>query len=413
MAALQGIISTQAGHYVMASLLHVGTARQKLAFSTWNMQNRLKSIYFLHRGIHLGTSVCWKSKASLTGKNVLFQENPDAAFIPVANKTNALYEESNMADNLVSVVPDDAFLCSIPLFLGDPSVHSFLSVYNCSHYCKIGIVRNKELVAAFTMPVVAENGLDQYFFRLKHYCRETIPGFAFPEYVYILGTGLLYTSNTFISCPLQIQIGKTSVSDEPRILALGTALSSFNCSVPKVHNIADTTKQRRFRLALFLAALTIFAISALAFLVPTFANVYYTKAISAYEQQYQATISHNVPIKNALAQNEALGKSILSLESDLSKKTCWGRFLTLLGSCRPSGLYLDKLGSDVIPGKGNLVKIALSGAAQNETLVTDFMSQLQKQKGISSLSLSALEHSDKKVTHCEFRIVCTFNLNEQ
>jgi Tfp pilus assembly protein PilN len=109
-----------------------------------------------------------------------------------------------------------------------------------------------------------------------------------------------------------------------------------------------------------------------------------------------------------MVQNDSLARAVISAFAEDSRQTRWAQFLQLLGADKPGGLYFDMLGTDA-GGKAGVVRIALSGWADNESRVTDLIGVLQKSRLCSGVSLSSIDKSDASDVFL-FRILCSLHL---
>jgi hypothetical protein len=83
-----------------------------------------------------------------------------------------------------------------------------------------------------------------------------------------------------------------------------------------------------------------------------------------------------------------------------------------LGKLRTEGLFYDQLGTDPLDASERSMKIALTGWAANETIVTDFIGRMQRSKTFTGVSLASLERQAAGGT-CRFRLYCTLKLADK
>ena len=87
--------------------------------------------------------------------------------------------------------------------------------------------------------------------------------------------------------------------------------------------------------------------------------------------------------------------------------------LYVITSGRPDNLYFERLASEPVKDKENVINIALGGWTENESSVTEFISVLQELPYVTQITLSSMERDKKKSSVYLFKILCTLLLNEQ
>jgi Tfp pilus assembly protein PilN len=408
MQTTHGIVPTDDGQYLMVSLQTAKTGAPRIAVKRWNCHDRIRTMLLLHRGIVCGVSSFWKSPNSQAPGNALAAEKAGAFFTPCTPRTTADIHLETLAGNCIALVPDDAFLCTVPLCFGDKSVHSFISVFPLPSHYKIGLVINRELVAVFDMAPCTSDALEAYVGRIQRYCARTRPLLPFPEHLYVLGNETGLKTGQFSLHPLNPIVGNHECKTYDEIRALGVALARTTCvgNVPEFPLSLAKSAVRLPRTLLYAASVLIVAVTLLLTGVSLVANKLTEFKINAYASQFQSTISNNKEIKDLFAENGALARMILQFRDKSSAKTNWAPFLHALGAQRPEGLYLEMLGSEPVKGSSGSARIAVSGWARSEKLVADFIARLQRDDRISNISLSSMEKNEKKTNLCDFKIVC-------
>ena len=410
-----GIIPNENGRYVMVSLW--GESKQsRIAIRRWNIGDKLQSLRLLHRGVHCGIPSFWKSAASHTATDILSADSPDSAFTPWADRMTASFHIESLSDNLLALVPEDVYLSTVPLFCGDAALHSFISVHILAGdhdrlaYLKIGIIINTTLIAVYALAPGNETALESHLARIQRYFARAFPRIAFPNYVYMFDGGHAFSSDHFIFHSLEVKIGNRTVREADELRALGCALAQRMGGAPVFSGPACGGAIRRFRAAAWTASAALVLITALAICAPAIMNFFLGKKIQIYELRSRSVIMSDPRIKAAITRNQTLGTSIIRLSAKAGDQTQWGFFLQSLGALRPEGLYFEKLGSEAAGASFNAVRIAIAGSAQNETMVTDLISQLQKTGIISNISLTSMEKNKDKPTICDFKIICTLKV---
>ena len=411
MQTTHGIIPTDDGQYLMVSLGNAKTGVPRIRVIKWNCHDRIKTMLLLNRGIVCGLPSFWKSQNSRIPDTMLVAEEPGKYFAPCTSQTTSDIHRGTLANNSISSVPDDAFLCTVPLYLGDKSIHSFVSVYPLLEYYKIGIIVNKELVAVFEMAPCTSDAMEAHVVRIRRYVARTCPLLPFPEHIYELGKGNVLKSAHFSIHPLNIIVGNYECTAYEEIRALGAALAHNEGTVPEFSGPSQKSAMRMPRTLLYAGSVLIVLVALLLTGVPLLADMLTEIKIKAYESQFRSTISNNKEIKDLLAENEASAKAILQFRDKSSAHTNWAPFLRTLGMQRPEGLYFEMLGSEPVKGPPGFVRIAVSGWARKEKLVADFIEHLQKDNSISNISLSSLEKNEKKTNLCDFKIICILKTN--
>jgi hypothetical protein len=412
-----GITPNDQGRYVLVSL-HMGK-RMRLSVRRWNVGDKLQDLRLLHRGVYCGVPSFWKSASSPAVPDMLAAPGPDKGFIPWTDRTAAAVHTEALSNNLLALVPEDSYLCTVPFLCGDPSLHSFISVHavpanqDQQAYFKIAVIVNKTLIAVFALAPGAFDALEFHLGRIRRFFGRCLQHVVFPEHVYVLGIENTFSSAHFLTHPLPTKIGHSTIHAEDELKALGCALAQYAGTVPVFAGPSKAGSSRHFRAAAWIAAFIILLATAFAACVPTLMNVFLRRELAVYGEQYHSVVINNPVITAAVARNDSLGASILKMNAKSRQRTNWGRFLQALGSERPEGLFYEKLGSETAGALSNAVRIAISGFAQGETRVTDLIARLQKTGLIANISLTSMEKNKTKPNICDFKIVCTLITGNQ
>jgi hypothetical protein len=409
MQSLHGIASSVDGRYVMVSLHKRKSGHYRCAVRKWPRHSKLRALLLLNRQVYCGVAASWQPATALPLGHGLAAGSPESPLRPIVDIVEAAIHTEALGDNLAKLLPDDAFLCSVPLFLGNPSVHSFLSVYLASGYCVIGVVIKKELSAVFTMAPAAPDALESHLGRIKRYWKHTRPHEPFPTQIYVFGNDGMFKSEEFSVHPLPVVLGNKTLIAEEELRALGCALAADTGGIAPFAVAQSDAVVRMVRSVGYCGAAALVAVAAILTLAPAVMTGFTGWKVRSSEASYRAAIINNPEIKSINAKNDSLAKGILKLRAKSARQTQWARFLQALGESRPDGLFFDKLGSEPVAGSASEVRIALSGIAKSETLVTDLIARLQK-NGLSNVSLSFLEKNEKNPTLCNFRIICIMTI---
>jgi Tfp pilus assembly protein PilN len=250
--------------------------------------------------------------------------------------------------------------------------------------------------------------LEPHLGRIERYFTHVACGIVMPKHLYLLGEAV-DTKTVPLYAVTNVHCEKAGFSDREPLMAFGAALSGITGSVPQLLPATERSAFRHVRTGLYAAAALLCACMVLLAAGIPATRLLMKRQLDGYKKQYQAILMQNTDIRQMMEQNESLAQSITALSEIMSHQTNWSSFLQLIGTIRPQGLYFDMLGSETLnAGTGN-VRIAMSGWSQNESLVTDFISGLQKSKEIADVSLSSLERGGTQ-NIVNFKVVCSLKL---
>ena len=393
----------------MASIKIEKNAIVNCSIKHWNCDDKIKTALLLHRGVVCGLPSTWKSKKSYASPDTRTAEGTDKSFLPSVARADYDFHQTTLQNNCIAIVPDDAFLSALPLFIANPLIHSFISVYPQKTHFEIGITIDRELIAVFKMSPGSPNALEGHLRRIQLYFSCARPPLSFPDHIYLIGK--IEFSSDFSLHPLSVTIVGKKIENDDEIRALGVALGQgAGTVVPRFSGPEARSDLRYARTGLYAASMALVIAAVIFAGAGMVANRRATLKISAYESHYQTTISNNRNVRNLLNENDALAKAILGFSNKNAAKTEWGAFLAQLGSQRPSGLYCELLGSEPIKGSPGSMRIAVSGWARSEKLAADFIARLQKNNRISNITLSSMEKNAKKPDICDFKILCILKI---
>jgi Tfp pilus assembly protein PilN len=406
-----GITTTEDGSFLMASLVKTAPGWKVKKLCRWNADNAIKNLLLFHRGVVAVAPSHWdfvKSASPKSSENFIDAPSQGEMY-PRTNATALTAYTGRLEDNLVAVVPDNAFLCSIPLAFGGSSAGSFVSVYRTEPYYKIGVTVNATLVAVFNMAPAAPQSLAGHLGRLERYWADTHHGGQLPENRYLLGDFEAPIDIEKTSVRLGPAIKGFDINDKDAVSAVGAALIGPCGNAPRFPVDADAALFRKVRAGMYaFSACLVLCALALVATVPVSAFIARQK-LAAYKKQYQTILSNNPEIQKLMSQNDSLARATLSAYNAASKQTRWAQFFQELGTVRPQGLFLEMLGADGQAASGK-VRIALSGWALNESQVTGFISSLQNNSMFSGVSISSIERNATSNIFT-FRIACTLKLS--
>jgi Tfp pilus assembly protein PilN len=406
-----GIILSDDGSFLLASL--------EKATSTWGLARTRRfsayssfaSLMLLQRGVIGASPSNWKPtttpSSSSAGLPAIAQK--EGLLAPQADQVILATYSTRLSNNLIAAVPDDAFLCTLPLALGDPTIRSFVSVYRTELFYKIGIVSDAVLCAVFTMAPSAPRLLESHLGRIERYWANAQPGAAWPNYLYLIGST---EAPKDCGCTvLRPDFNKAGIdtSDLDTLRAAGAALSGFyGGSVPQFCGESPEARFRKVRTAVFAfcAGLVLCGLL-LACALPAAAFVA-TRRLASCKEQYRLVLAKTPELQTLLNRNDSLARAIISAHGATAGQTRWTRMLNDLGTVRPDGLYLDMIGTDGSAASGK-AGMAFSGWARSESLVTGFIASLQNSGLYSGVSLSSLERNES-LNIFVFRITCSLLL---
>jgi Tfp pilus assembly protein PilN len=389
-----GIVSAGDGSFLCTGVEKTSSGWRVKSTSCWNADSRRSNALLLHRGVVAAAPCRW------------IRSND--AFVPDAGEAALSAYTDRLADNLLAIVPEDAYLCTIPLAL-DGGLQSFVAVHRDGRVYKIGIITSgRALAAVFTMAPATPQAFEGHLGRIERYWKDKCGGVPFPARLVVFGedTGF-FEEATLLDCrPLGID-----VSDTAALAAAGAALADEGCgcgSAPRFPVNTDKAAFRVMRTALYAASAAMVLCAVLLFGAVWTSSALSRRQLDKYTREYRRVLANTPRIAQLSAQNDSLARAVLSAYSAGSRQTQWAPFLQFLGEDRPEGLFFDMLASDA--GAAGKVRIALSGWAENESLVTGFISLLQKNKACSEVSLSSLEKSNDSHNIFQFRIQCSLQL---
>jgi hypothetical protein len=407
-----GMVSTDDGFYVMASLQKKKSGKYGCSIRKWKIHNRIRTYSLLQKKISFGMSSLWQQGSTVVAESK-FESfvKGNAVFKPVAEKKDYDIHINLLKNNISSAFPDNAFLCSLPLFLSNSKHESFISVYCTDTIYSIGIVVDRKLSAVFNMPCREYSSLEYHLVRIKRYLENIYSGFVIPRHVFVMGQDSGYVCDGFSIHYLQIMIGGRRFVDYPEIKAIGCALAVDYGIIPVFPVRQPDSVSRNIKYLLTIAA-SVIVVSTVFFTCGTSALAYIAKTrLHKLETRYGSSVMNNAGIKEIMNKNDSIARQILRMQSGLSVKTHWGHLLEIIGKNRPEGLFYEKLGSEPVPGHPERMRIAISGSAKNQSLVADLIASLQKDRMFSGISLSYMEKNGKKNDICDFRIICSVNIS--
>ena len=350
MKTLHGIVSNESGRYTMASVRRMKRGADRISFSQWAIHNKLRALLLLHRGALCGLGALWRRSSEPAESGSLAAYGDNAPLKPIANAAFAHAHETALGKNLSALIPDDAFLCTLPPRFADPSTLSFVSVYLYDDRCEIGIIREKKLSAVFTMTPGSLEALESHLGRIQRYWNLHFPRDSFPTRLYLFNAPAGRLVEGFSVMPLSVKAGKTAYTGQAHLRALGCALAGGSGDVPTFPCKTVEPAMRMFGAAALLATAAVLVLTAFSILVPAMVTEVFQLKLKTYEARYGHIIGKDPEIQTVQRGSDSLARLISGARTKNAGRTQWARFLEAMGADRPVGLYFDKLGSEPVKG---------------------------------------------------------------
>ncbi|HUI91689.1 MAG TPA: PilN domain-containing protein [Chitinivibrionales bacterium] len=405
---LHGIIATDEGSFLMASLEKTPQGWVAKRLRRWNAGNALGALLLLHRGVVGAAPSHWRPDVpSSVSASSLVTSQTGGPLAPQAGEAIITNYTSRLSHNLLAVVPADAFLCTLPLALVPDIERSFISVYQEASFYKIGIIVDGGLAGVFAMAPAAPQALAAHLARIERYWARIAAAAPFPNRVYLLGS--CEAPAEFPATRLDCSGLGIDLSDPDALAAAGAALSGRFGSVPRFSADTAPASLRKLRTALYAvsAGMVLCCLLACAAL-PMLAAATHGR-LASYKKQYQAILANNPDLKVLMGKNDSLARLLISAHDETLNRTRWSQMLQTLGALRPDGMFLEMLGSEGSPASGT-VRVALSGWVHSESQVTGFIASLQQSGLYPSVTLSSLERNESS-NLLNFRITCNLNVS--
>ncbi len=400
-----GITLTDDGSFLFVSLKKRDNSWRIITKKKWDSSNTFKNGLLLNRGVVAAVPCSFKNaNTKINNEQDLIYSQDNGLLAPYAHTPSVSPFSNYLAANCIAAVPDDSFLATLPLAFSNKDLHSFVSIFQTATEYKIGIIINSALTAVFTMSPVSPEAIISHLARIERYCSIMTPETPMPRHVYTFNFKSDGINQSHFQCN-DLTIPPEIVSNKETAVAIGAALANVTCKIPTLSFDATRSSFRHIRAIGYAISMAFLGSVIACSLFFGIFSAYSATALSKYKSKYQTIVQQNPDIKKLLDENESFAKDLLSLSSVFANRTGWADFLQLLGVIRPSGLYFEMLGSESLNKTNGTVRIALSGYASNESLITDFISGLQKSNIISQVSLSSMER-DKAQNVVTYKVIC-------
>ncbi len=405
MNTFHGITATSEGTYVHVTAVKTKSGWKLTGKRRWQIGDLLKNSLLFTKLINLGIECKWIR--SLPDDFTHLVTSSESSYLsPCIHQSHLKFHTRYLEKNLNQCYPDDAFLCTIPLYsAATASPDSFISIFKDDNLLKIGIICNRKLSAVFTLPSLLFGQLSGYLERIRRYWNTIAFKEGFPSVVYTINNQDIHPGEQFSLKNIPVP-----TSDTAEIKAFGVALCSLDQVVPSLYGPTKTSNSRFFRTAVYAlsAGLVICGLITTGYI---YFDIFTKKqALHNCEIEYKNILNNNNEIRTLTATGESLAKKILRIQKFAATPTQWNRFLELIGSIRPGTLHFDRFASEQRSESRNTILIALTGWADTETTVTNFIQKLNKPDFVSNVSLSTLER-DKKLNKIRFKLLCSVTLS--
>jgi len=396
-----GIVPAPDGSFVQVKISETNGVWKVDSILRRDVNDAVKNILLLDKKISLGIHAHWVHTnvpefLSLTSVKTSFGDF--SACTPTTDLN--LYSET-LKSNLGGVYPDDAYLCTLPIHLAPRISHSFVTVARDGDAYKVGIIIQLQLVAVFSATASDNRQLNGFLSRIYRYWTTLDIDKKYP------GTTVL------LNCP-----DETIYDEEESVLhlsfypedisvvkAAGVALCEIEEGVPAFSRETQECKARKIRSGFVLSSVALVCISLLVYVVIAAANLYLKAQVESGKRVYNKAIEQNKEIRELFKNGAALAQQIASLDSTGTKRSSWAKLLHYVGSNRPAGLFIEKMGTDKSEKTGEF-RVAIAGWAGNEIAVTEMMKRLNGSPVVANAILQTMQQDSKKNNYFMFKIVC-------
>lgn len=398
---------TSKGTYVLVKMTQDKQGWKLQSTREWNCNDFFRNYLLLNTGVRLSVPshfTCQPVPPDVHDRESAFSE-PDIYFSTSAIDLSAHIE--NLHNNLVAIHPHDVHLATIPKLFLKNIPESFITFFHDESVIKAGFVKNGSLVRVFSSVISSVQEFEGFAGRIARYLPANGYG-RFPDNLFVIGQLPFEVNDTSLRIT-PVACGTTS-SDATK--AIGTALAGVVPGVPAFSYAPVKSSFRTFRtIAAFLSLILLLAglASAIVFSALSMNSAH---RLSSARETYRTVLNTNDDIRKLIAEGDSLSKLLLDNVAIVSHPTMWGRFLHFLGTAHPSGLFFERLGTEPLQGKKDVVRVALAGWCTSETTVTEFVKKLSQSSLLKNVTLSSIDRIEGQETSCRFKIICVFPLLE-
>ncbi len=398
---LYGIVPAPDGSFVQVTISETNGTWKVDSVLRRDVNDAIRNVLLLNKKISLGIHSHWVHNdvpdyLSLKSSKASFGD-----FYAATPTTDyALYSEM-LKSNLGGVYADDAYLCTLPIHLAPRISHSFVTVAKDGDTYKVGIIIQLQLVAVFSVLATDNRQLNGFLSRIYRYWTTLNIDKKYP------GTTVLLNSPDITIYDEEETVLHLSFypEDVTVVKAAGVALCEIEDGVPAFSKETPECTVRKVRSGFVLSSIALVCISLLVFVSVAAMNLYLKGQIESGKKVYNKEIGQNKEIRDLFKIGTQLARQIASLDSTDAKRSSWAKLLQYIGSNRPAGLFIEKMGTDKSEKTGEY-RVAIAGWAGNETAVTEMMKRLNGSPVIANAVLQTMQQDPKKNNYFIFKIIC-------
>lgn len=406
--SLFGMVVSAEGQYCLAEVRKANplviVSRQN-----WMPHNRLKRFLLLQKGVRLGLPTVWKSSLAFVNNEELETITANEHYCAGCVQADREYHEIALAQNLLGIHSEDVFLATIPQNCDPDAAQSFVALYKEPESYRIGIVEAGRLVVAFTMAPALPERLPGHLARIERYWNLQQRASAFPSTLYIIGPGADIADDFFAHPPVRISLGESFDAEPLWYKAAGVALSEEQ---QPLGVFARQTPQAHFRVvrtqayALSAAIIVLSVLGSLGALGGSwFCAQRYERARAAYD----ARVVNDPRIVALSREVQGSAARIHQLHTTFRQGTRWAALCNAVGQLKTTGLYVDRLGTQLEAVTPNQAPLALTGWAQSRDAITEFVSRLERLAFVTQVQLAYIQRDPGNQNILRYKVLCTLN----
>jgi hypothetical protein len=411
MSKLNGIIHDPDGNYVHATIER-GSGKHKAAHVVrWSSRNVLRRFLLMTRSVTFGLASRWQtSSSSLQLETMVKAEGPSEQFgFPCGFESEYQLHYSALEACLEGIVPDYAYLTTLPLAFGTAEQPSFVTLHCDDDQCRIGITVEGGIAGNFTFPGTESSAIISHLGRIERFWKLRWASVPFPTSLYHIGPIDIAFQSEYAGKIREMELPEGMGADIGSLQAVGAALAGESKDIARFCGPTQASRRRTARRVTLAAGLALVIGGIAAAVTPALVNNHNNRKLRQYKQAYQEVLVSNKEIRSQIKQNDYLARSVLRLRKTLAHQTSWARLLEALGEKRPATLHLQRLGSMPVEGRSDRVRIALTGSSEEIAHVTELIARLQKLPFITDARLSTMERDSKNPKINRFKILCVLH----
>lgn len=400
-----GIVLNDEGSLTSVTMAFSGSKYSVRSISKWETHDIWRPLLLPSTGVTFGISSHWLRTGTIPDGYIDCGDKGNFTACTPGDQINLQIEA--FQSYIGNMVPDDLFLCTIPLAFVDNCTGSFLSLYSTAEFVKVAFIKDSILQLVFTFPAGNHSKIAKNLLRLEYYWKNRFD-IPFPKTAFVFGRNLenfQCSSHTIDKVELP---NKLSSQDFASLKAVGVALYKLWPSLPSYSNFSS--KKSPVRALIRTGAVVMGGLAVLISTIFPLTNYISSVQLNKCESQYRMILQDDSVVKKSLARGQELAHKADRLHSLQSRPARWSSLMQKLGEIRPQGLYFDRMGTEPVINNDSKMKFAFTGWAQSETMVTDLIQKMQEYKNISDVSLSSLERDPGK-NICRFRILCIYQVS--